>query len=44
MLFPAQRQDCKTVEELWKDWDWNKINFVVADKIFMILKLIKQGI
>jgi transposase len=31
-LFPAQRQDCKTVEQLWKDWPWEKINFVVADK------------
>ena len=31
-LFPAQRQDSKTVEELWTDWPWEKIEFVVADK------------
>lgn len=31
-LFPAQRQDCKTVETLWRDWDWEQIKFVVADK------------
>ena len=31
-LFPAQRQDCKTVEELWQDWPWDKIKHVVADK------------
>lgn len=31
-LFPAQRQDCKTVEQLWQDWPWKKISFVVADK------------
>ena len=31
-LFPAQRQDCKTVEELWRDRPWEKIDFVVADK------------
>ena len=31
-LFPSQRQDCKTVEELWQDWSWEKIDFVVADK------------
>lgn len=31
-LFPAQRQDCKTVEQLWQDWPWEKISFVVADK------------
>jgi transposase len=31
-LFPAQRQDCKTVEQLWQDWPWEKIDFVVADK------------
>ncbi|MCC8399298.1 MAG: transposase, partial [Rickettsia endosymbiont of Platyusa sonomae] len=28
-LFPAQRQDCKTVEQLWP---WEEIDFVVADK------------
>ena len=31
-LFPAQRQECKTVEHLWKDWPQEKIDFVVADK------------
>jgi transposase len=31
-LFPAQRQDCKTIEELWLSWPWNKIKYVVADK------------
>ncbi len=31
-LFPAQRQDCKTVEQLWRDWPWGEISFVVADK------------
>ncbi|WP_410521306.1 transposase [Candidatus Tisiphia endosymbiont of Sialis lutaria] len=31
-LFPAQRQDCKTVEQLWQDWPWEEIDFVVADK------------
>ena len=31
-LFPAQRQDCKTVEQLWQDWPWGEISFVVADK------------
>ena len=32
MLFPAQRQDCKTVEELWQKWPWDEIKYVVADK------------
>lgn len=31
-IFPAQRQDCKTVEELWASWPWSKIKYVVADK------------
>ncbi|WP_341751036.1 transposase [Candidatus Tisiphia endosymbiont of Sialis lutaria] len=31
-LFPAQRQDCKTVEQLWQDWPWEEVDFVVADK------------
>ena len=31
-LFPAQRQDCKTVEYLWQNWPWEEIDFVVADK------------
>jgi transposase len=31
-LFPAQRQDCKTVEQLWQNWPWEEIDFVVADK------------
>ena len=31
-LFPAQRQECKTVEQLWQGWPWRKIGFVVADK------------
>ena len=33
-LFPAQRQDCKTVEQLWESWPWDKINFVIADKAY----------
>jgi len=33
-LFPAQRQECKTIESLWKSWDWKKIKFVVADKAY----------
>lgn len=32
MLFPAQMQDFKTVEDLWQDWPWQSIDFVVADK------------
>jgi len=31
-LFPAQRQDCKTIEEVWHEWPWDKISYVVADK------------
>ncbi|WP_375326848.1 transposase [Candidatus Tisiphia endosymbiont of Nemotelus uliginosus] len=31
-LFPDQRQDCKTVEQLWQDLPWEKIGFGVADK------------
>jgi hypothetical protein len=31
-LFPAQRQDCRTIEQLWQDWPWSKIKFVVADQ------------
>jgi transposase len=31
-LFPAQRQDCKTIEALWLSWPWSKIKYVVADK------------
>jgi len=31
-LFPSQRQDCKTVEMLWQDWQWQEIKWVVADK------------
>ena len=31
-LFPAQRQDCKSFEELCKQWPWRKIKCVVADK------------
>lgn len=32
MLFPGQRQDCKSIQELWKTWSWSKIKCVVADK------------
>jgi transposase len=31
-LFPAQRQDCKSFEELCRGWSWDKIQYVVADK------------
>jgi hypothetical protein len=31
-LFPAQRQECKTIEDLWQSWPWEKIKFLVADK------------
>ena len=31
-LFPAQRQDCKSFEELKKELPWNKIKHLVADK------------
>ena len=31
-LFPAQRQDCKTIEEVWQEWPWETIDFVGADK------------
>ena len=33
-LFPAQRQDCKTLEQLWQNWQWDKIKYVVADKAY----------
>ena len=33
-LFPAQRQDCKTIEQLWENWPWDQIHFVVADKAY----------
>ena len=33
-LFPAQRQDCKTVEQLWQSWRWDDIHYVVADKAY----------
>ncbi len=32
MLFLAQRQDCKSFEEVCKTWPWGKIKQVVADK------------
>jgi transposase len=31
-LFPAQRQDCKSFEELCQKWPWGKIKYVVADE------------
>ena len=31
-LFPAQRQDCRSFEELCQQWPWDQINYVVADK------------
>ena len=31
-LFPAQRQDCKSFEELEHELPWNKITHLVADK------------
>lgn len=31
-LFPAQRQDCKSFEELSKALPWYKIKYLVADK------------
>ena len=32
MLFPAQRQDCRSFEDLSRSWPWDKISYVVADK------------
>ena len=31
-LFPSQRQDSKSFDELCKKWPWDKIKQVVADK------------
>lgn len=31
-LFPAQRQDCKSFEELEQELPWGKIKYLVADK------------
>lgn len=31
-LFPAQRQDCKSFEELEQELPWDKIKHLVADK------------
>ncbi|MCP5369100.1 MAG: transposase [Rickettsiaceae bacterium] len=31
-LFPAQRQDCKSFEELNQELPWDKIKYLVADK------------
>ena len=31
-LFPAQRQDCKSFEDLERELPWDKIKYVVADK------------
>jgi len=31
-LFSAQRQDCRSFEELCQQWPWDQINYVVADK------------
>jgi len=31
-LFPAQRQDCKSFEELEQELPWNQIKYLVADK------------
>ena len=31
-LFPAQRQDCKSFEDICKKFPWNTIKYVVADK------------
>ena len=31
-LFPAQRQDCKSFEDLKDKLPWDKIKYVVADK------------
>ena len=33
-LFPAQRQECKTIQHLWQKWPWEKIRYVVADKAY----------
>ena len=32
MVFPGQRQDCKSIQELWRSWDWSKIKCVGAHK------------
>ena len=31
-LFPAQRQDCKSFEDLKNELPWDKIKYLVADK------------
>jgi transposase len=31
-LFPSQRQDCRTIHDMWQEWDWKNIKYVVADK------------
>lgn len=31
-LFPAQRQDCKSFEEIKDELPWDKIKYIVADK------------
>ena len=31
-LFPSENQDSKSIKELWKEWSFEKIKYVVADK------------
>jgi transposase len=31
-LFPSQRQDCRTIQEVWSNWPWFNIKYVVADR------------
>jgi len=33
-LVPGQRQDCKSVELLWREWPWTQMKAVVADKAY----------
>lgn len=33
-LFPAQRQDCKSFEELQLELPWDKMKYLVADKAY----------
>ncbi len=45
-LFPAQRQDCKSFEDLKDELPWDKIKYVVADKgydTFTVRSIIKSN-
>lgn len=45
-LFPAQRQDCKSFEDLKDELPWDKIKYVIADKgydTFTVRSIIKSN-